>query len=482
MSWVLIAVATVAVLLPFASSWTLPSTHRFLASPSLSRPHLRRPCPGVVPLRSTAESSPAAGVSTDDDGAPWWKSFTLEHAWVAEQTRPQFPILSRTVGDDKPLIYLDSAATSQKPSEVVDALRRYYDTMNSNVHRGAHFLSQAATTAYEDSRDAVAELIGAARREEVVFTSGATQGLNLLARSLGDGFLVPEDGAGPSEVVVTAMEHHSNIVPWQMLAERLGPERLVVKYAGLNADRTGLDADHLRSLVTPRTKVVSFVHVSNALGCINPVDEIVSHVRSNAHPDCAIVLDACQSVPHMAVDVGALGVDFLVGSAHKFCGPTGIGFLWGKYTRLEALPPYQGGGEMIDTVTLGGSTYAPPPARFEAGTPPIAQAVGMGAAARYVQRVGMENIHAYEKELGQYLVRRMNEVPGVTAFGPPPGEPRAALVSFATEGVHASDLSTFLDMEGVAVRAGHHCCQPLHTELGVSHSARASLYFYNTKR
>jgi len=406
---------------------------------------------------------------------PWWVDHELAHADVATRCRPDFPILS-----DDALTYLDSAATSHKPAAVVNSLRDYYDRSNSNVHRGAHRLSQASTELYEGARDAVAEFVGAARREEIIFTGGATAGLNLLARSLGDSSLRPADGE-TIEMVTTVMEHHSNIVPWQMLAERNGPGT-VLRYARLDAENAGLDLEHLKSLVNGRTKLVTLVHVSNALGCVSPVKEIVAHVRAHAHPDCAVVLDGCQSVPHTAVDVMELGADFLVGSAHKFCGPTGVGFLWGRYERLCALPPHQGGGEMIDRCTLAGTTYAPPPSRFEAGTPPIAQAVGMGAAVRYLQAIGMDEVHAYTQELADYLVRRLAEVPGITTLGPPVGVERAALAAFVAEGVHPSDLAALLDAEGVAVRAGHHCCQPLHEELGYSHSARASLYIYNTKQ
>jgi cysteine desulfurase/selenocysteine lyase len=280
------------------------------------------------------------------------------------------------------------------------------------------------------------------------------------------------------EIVLTVAEHHANLVPWQMLAAE---KNLTVRYVAIDPATGGLDLDHMGSLLGPRTKLVGFQHVSNVLGCVNPVGEMVALVRSKCPPDAKIVLDACQSVPHMPVNVRELGVDFVAASGHKMCGPTGIGFLWGREDLLNRMPPWQGGGEMIDRVTLEGSTFLPAPARFEAGTPPIAQAVGLGAAIDYLTEVGMDQIEAYERELAGYLYDRMSQVPGIRIFGPPRGSQRVALCAFAHEGVHSSDLSSFLDAEGIAVRSGHHCCQPLHQEsLLFSHSARASLYFYNT--
>lgn len=408
--------------------------------------------------------------SSQDD---WWKTHEFTHADVAEQTRSDFPILSRTVGaDHKPLIYLDSAATSQKPASVVEDLSKYYETYNSNVHRGAHLLSRDATAAYEASRDLIAELIHAHSRNEVVFTSGATEAINLVANSYGRQHVKKGD-----EIVLSEIEHHSNLVPWQMLAEETGA---ILKYTKIDMDTGGLDQAHFESLLTEKTKIVAFQHVSNVMGCINPVQKMVEMVRRKS-PHAKILLDACQSVPHMKVDVQDLGVDFVAASGHKMCGPTGIGFLWAPEALLNSMPPFLGGGEMIDQVTLEGSTFAPAPARFEAGTPAIAQAIGLGSAVSYLNKIGLDRIEAYEHELADYMYKRLSETDGVTVLGPPAGAPRAALCAFVCQQVHPSDLSTFLDMEGVAIRAGHHCCQPLHHALGYSHSARASLYFYNTK-
>jgi cysteine desulfurase/selenocysteine lyase len=391
---------------------------------------------------------------------------------IAARTRKDFPILNdRKLGDKLvPLVYLDSAATSQKPQQVLDKLNYYYRNINANVHRGAHTLSREATAAYEDAREKVSHFINANSREEVVFTSGATEAINLVVQSYGRENLGKGD-----EVVLTAVEHHANLVPWQMLAKEKG---LTLKFVKIDPATGTLDLKHFESLLTPNTKMVGFQHVSNVLASINPVDQIVEMIRSRC-PDAKILLDACQSVPHMPTNVQELGVDFLVASGHKMCAPTGIGFLWGRLDLLNSMPPYQGGGEMIDEVTLEGSTFQPSPARFEAGTPAIAQAVGLGAAIDYLTEIGMDKIEAYEMEMGNYLYERLSEVPGITIFGPK--ENRVALAAFCHESVHPSDIATFLDMDGVAVRAGHHCCQPLHKELGYSHSARASLAFYNTK-
>ena len=280
------------------------------------------------------------------------------------------------------------------------------------------------------------------------------------------------------EIVITEAEHHSNIVPWQMVAQRTGA---VLKYVPACSITGGFDIKAFQELVGPKTKFVSVQHVSNVLGNINPIDEIVQIVRKEAAPGAKIMLDACQSVPHMKVNVQELGVDYIAASGHKMCGPTGIGFLWGKESVLNSMAPYKGGGEMIDEVYMDHSTYAPAPARFEAGTPAIAQAIGLGVAIDYLNDIGMDRIHNYEVELAEYLRRRLEDVKGVTVLGPPVGEERAALCAFVSDAVHPSDLGTFLDVEGVAIRAGHHCCQPLHRALGYSHSARASLYFYNTK-
>lgn len=388
-----------------------------------------------------------------------------------EKIRSDFEILQRKVTEkERPLIYLDSGATSQKPKQVLEAVDKYYRQYNANVHRGAHALSRAATGAYEAARDKVAKFIGANSREEVIFTSGATDSINLIAQTYGRSCLGPGD-----EVLLTVAEHHANLVPWQILSQEKGFE---LKFVKLDLSTGALDLSHMESLLNEKTKIVGFQHVSNVMGFINPVQEIVSLVK-NKSPDARIVLDACQSVPHMRVSVKDLGVDFLAASGHKMYAPTGIGMLWGKLDLLNSMPPYKGGGEMIDEVTLERSTYLPSPSRFEAGTPPIAQAVGLGAAVDYLESIGLAEIESYEHKLAEYLYKELTQVPGITVFGPKIG--RAPLAAFTHTTIHPSDISTFLDMEGVAVRAGHHCCQPLHKELGVSHSCRASLSFYNTE-
>lgn len=339
--------------------------------------------------------------------------------------------------------------------------------MNANVHRGAHELAARATDAYEATRDAIALLIGA-NRDEVVYTRNATEGINLVASSWGAVSLKKGDG-----IVVSVMEHHANLVPWQMVAEATGAHVVAIPLSEQQAYNTEALEHELNK---GNVKIVACSHVSNVLGCFNPVKEIVRL----AHRAGAVVLvDACQSVPHMEVNVTDLGCDFLVASGHKMCGPTGVGFLWGRKELLDMMPPYMGGGEMIDDVFLDRSTYAKPPHRFEAGTPAIGEIVAFGAAVQYLGKLGMEHVHRFELELGEYLYDKLTQFREVTVYGPPP--PRAALCAFNVDGVHSSDLATMLDLEGVAVRSGHHCAQPLHRELGVSSSARASLYVYNTK-
>lgn len=441
----------------------------FVMDPSKAR--LQRSHQYVVVNRGSSQDEDVSSTSSLGTSTTTSKEDFL-HSWVAQKTRPDFKVLSTTIGDSKkPLVYLDSAATSHKPQAVLDTLSVYYESQNSNVHRGAHTLSRIATTAYENARNSVQQFIGASSRNEIVFTSGATESINLVVQSYGRKFLNKGD-----RVILTVAEHHSNLVPWQMLAEE---KELDLQFVGMD-QKGGIDVEKLYSLVTRDTKFVAFQHVSNVLGCINPVQEIVQYARQHAHADCKLLLDACQSVPHMPVNVQELGVDFLAASGHKMCAPTGIGFLWGREAFLNAMPPWKGGGEMIDKVTLQGSTWQPTPARFEAGTPAIAQAIGLGAAIEYLNKIGMDNINEYEHEIGAYLYEQLSQVPGITVLGPDTN--RVALCSFHHDTVHPSDLSSFLDMEGVAVRAGHHCCQPLHDEVGISHSARASLYFYNTKQ
>uniref|UniRef100_A0A7S0MSX1 cysteine desulfurase n=1 Tax=Pyramimonas obovata TaxID=1411642 RepID=A0A7S0MSX1_9CHLO len=384
--------------------------------------------------------------------------------------KDEFPILDQDV-HEKHLVYLDNAATSQKPLAVLEVMEEYYKGYNSNVHRGVHALSAKSTEAYENSRQKVAKFINAASWREVVYTRNASEAINLVANTWGAQNLKEGD-----EVILSVMEHHSNIVPWQLLAERTG---CVLKFVGLAENET-LDMAQFKEMVGPRTKLISLAHVSNTLGCVNPVEEIVAAAREVG---AKVLLDACQSIPHMKVDVQELGADWIVASGHKMCAPTGIGFLWGKLEVLEAMPPWMGGGEMIQDVMLEGSTYAPPPGRFEAGTPAIGEAIGLGAACEYLMELDMDAVHAYEQEVGDYLYDQLAQVEGVRIFGPPPDAPggRAALCSFHVEGIHATDISMIMDQSGIAIRSGHHCTQPLHRYLGVNASARASMYIYNTK-
>ena len=389
---------------------------------------------------------------------------------LAALTRPDFPILQQLSSQGAPLIYLDHAATSQKPLVVLEALRRYYDRDNANVHRGAHQLSARATEAFEQARRSTVAFIGAASPREVVFTRNASEGINLVARSWGDANLGPGD-----EVLLSVMEHHSNLVPWQLLAERSG---CVLRHVGLTASGE-LDLEDLRLQINERTRLVSLVQVSNTLGCLNPIAE----VAALAHAAGALLLvDACQSLAHLNVDVVSLGADFLVGSSHKLCGPTGMGFLWGREALLEAMPPFLGGGEMIQDVHLSHSTWADLPHKFEAGTPAIGEAIGMGVALEYLSSLGLERIHAWEQQLTRRLFERLQAIEGLTLLGPTPDQQpdRGALAAFHVEGVHANDIAELLDVAGVCIRSGHHCTQPLHRHYGLAATARASLSFTTT--
>jgi len=389
---------------------------------------------------------------------------------LAALTRPDFPLLAQTACLGQPLIYLDHAATSQKPRQVLEALQHYYGHDNANVHRGAHQLSARATEGFEGARAKAAAFIGASSPNEIVFTRNASEAINLVARSWGEANLRPGD-----EVLLTVMEHHSNLVPWQLLAQRTG---CVLRHAGVTAEGS-LDLDDLRSQLSERTRLVSLVQVSNTLGCLNPIAE----VAQLAHGVGALLLvDACQSLPHLPVDVAALGADFLVGSSHKLCGPTGMGFLWGREALLEAMPPFLGGGEMIQDVYLDHSSWAGLPHKFEAGTPAIGEAIGMGAALDYLNAIGLERIHAWEQQLTARLFARLQAVEGLTVLGPTPEQQphRGALAAFHVEGVHAHDIAALLDSAGICIRSGHHCTQPLHRHYGLSASARASLSFTTT--
>jgi cysteine desulfurase/selenocysteine lyase len=389
---------------------------------------------------------------------------------LSDRCRADFPILGQRAPDGRPLIYLDHAATSQKPRQVLQALEQYYAADNANVHRGAHQLSARATESFEAARTVTAEFVRASSPREIVFTRNASEAINLVARSWGDANL--RDG---DEVLLTLMEHHSNLVPWQLLAQRTG---CVLRHVGIT--ETGeLDLEDFRRKLSDRTRLVSLVHISNALGCCNPLDQVIPA----AHAAGALVLvDACQSLAHKPIDVAGLDVDFLVGSSHKLCGPTGMGFLWAREALLEAMPPFLGGGEMIQDVFLDHSTWAVLPHKFEAGTPAIGEAVGMGAAIRYLQAIGLEAIQAWEAQLTRHLFERLQAIEGVRVLGPTPEHQpdRGALATFLVDGVHANDIAALMDASGICIRSGHHCCQPLHRHYGVTASARASLSFIST--
>ncbi|MBL7256709.1 cysteine desulfurase [Paractinoplanes lichenicola] len=382
--------------------------------------------------------------------------------------RADFPILSREV-NGHPLVYLDSANTSQKPAQVIKAMRLHNERHNGNVSRSVHTLGTEATSAYEEARGKVAAFIGAATPDEIVFTKNSTEAINLVAHSLGQHLaLKPGD-----EIVISEMEHHSNIVPWQLLCERTGA---TLRWFGVT-DEGRLALDSIDELINERTKIVSVVHMSNVLGTINDVAPIVAR----AHEVGALVLlDCSQSVPHLPVDVQQLGADFIAFTGHKMLGPTGIGVLWGRYDLLAAMPPFLAGGSMIETVTMTGTTYAPPPARFEAGTPPIAEAVGLGAAVDYLNALGMEAVHRHEQEITAYALKTLADVPGVSIFGPATPEGRGGTLSFAVDGVHPHDVGQVLDALGVEVRVGHHCAKPTCVRFGVPAMTRASFYLYTT--
>ena len=386
--------------------------------------------------------------------------------------RQDFPALERVVHGDRPLVYLDNAATSQKPRQVLDAMTAYYERSNANVHRGIHVLAEEATALYEGARDDVASLISAPDRAEVIFTKNASEALNLAANTLAWRARPHGIGSG-DEIVITEMEHHSNIVPWQLVAQRTGA---TLRWIGLT-DEGRLDLDDLDSVVTERTKVVAFVLVSNILGTVNPAEPIVRRAREVG---ATVVVDASQAAPHMPLDVSALGADLVAFTGHKMCGPTGIGVLWGRRELLEDLPPFLGGGEMIETVSMVESTYAPLPHKFEAGTPPIAEAVGLGVAARYLAEIGMERIAAHEHALAAYALDRLQAIDGLRVIGPPTAERRAAAISFTFADIHPHDIGQVLDELGIAVRVGQHCARPVCQRFGVPATTRASFYLYST--
>lgn len=382
--------------------------------------------------------------------------------------RNQFPILDQEV-NGYPLVYLDSAATSQKPQRVIDAISHYYTYDNSNVHRGVHTLGNRATEGYEGAREKVRRFLNAKSTEEIIFTRGTTTALNLVAQSYGYANVEAGD-----EIVITYMEHHSNIIPWQQLAKAKGA---TLKYIDLEEDGT-ISLDKVRETMTNKTKIVSVMHVSNVLGTINPIQEITQIAHENG---AVMVVDGAQAAPHLKVDVQALDCDFYAFSGHKMGAPTGIGVLYGKKAHLNNMEPVEFGGEMIDFVGLQESTWKELPWKFEGGTPIIAGAIGLGAAIDFLEEIGLDNIERHEHDLAAYALERMKEVEGVTIYGPDNAEARAGVITFNLEEVHPHDLATVLDMNGIAVRAGHHCAQPLMKWLKVSATARASFYVYNTK-
>ena len=393
------------------------------------------------------------------------------------RVRKDFPILDRQVRDGKPLTYLDSANTSQKPRQVIDAISGFYERHNANIHRATHQLGEEATEAYEGARIKVAGFVGARDASEIVFTKNVSEAINLVAYSLGNAASAGAPARfrlGPGdEIVVTEMEHHSNLVPWQLLCQRTGA---ALRWFSVTPDGR-LDLSRLDDLITERTKLVSLVHQSNVLGTVNPVRLIADR----AHALGALVLaDAAQSVPHMPVDVRGLGADFVGFTGHKMCGPTGIGVLWGRRELLDELPPFLGGGEMIETAWMDHSTFAAPPHKFEAGTMPIAEAAGLSAAVDYLNEIGRASIHDHEQALLRDALTRLTELDGVRILGPAEPADRGTAVSFEVDGVHPHDVSQVLDELGIAVRAGHHCAWPLHRALGVQASTRASFYLYNT--
>ena len=384
------------------------------------------------------------------------------------EIRNDFPILQRKTHDSVPLVYLDSTATSQKPLAVIEAMNEYYRRSNANIHRGVHTLAEEATAMYEEAREKIAKFINAASAKQIIYTRNATESINLVAYSWARANLKAGD-----LVILTEMEHHSNLVPWLMLQAERGIE---LDFIHVTEDGL-LDLDSYKTLLSRTPKLVAFTHMSNVLGTINPAADIIRM----AHEVGAITMvDAAQSVPHLTVDVQALDADFLAFSAHKMCGPTGIGALYGKTELLESMPPFLGGGDMIKEVKLRSFRPNTLPHKFEAGTPAIAEAVGFGAAVGYLTKVGMDNIAAHEHEITEYALERLEEIPGVKLFGPS-ADKKGGVAAFTFDGVHPHDIAQILDRDGIAIRAGHHCAQPLHEKFGIPATSRASFYLYNTK-
>ena len=390
----------------------------------------------------------------------------------AALVRKDFPIFKRTIRGEHRLVYLDSGATSQKPDVVIDAEANFYRNSNAAVHRGAHQLAEEATEAYEGARIIVANFLGA-QSEEIVFTKSATESLNLLAYAMGNAPIGNRFHLGADDrIVVTEMEHHANLIPWQQLSKRT---RAKLSWFEVNNEGR-LDISAIDSVITDDTKIVAITHQSNVLGTINPLEAIVARAHQVG---AVVVLDACQSVPHMRVDVKSLDVDFLAFSGHKSLGPTGIGVLWGKAVLLEELPPFLFGGSMVSSASMTDATWAPVPRKFEAGVPNMAQAVGLGAALEYLEEIGLDNIHAHELALTERLIKGLQQIEGVKIFGPAEMEMRGGVVAFTVDGVHPHDVGQFLDSLGIAVRTGHHCAWPLNKKFGINATARASIYLYN---
>jgi cysteine desulfurase / selenocysteine lyase len=383
-----------------------------------------------------------------------------------ERVREDFPILRERV-NGKPLVYLDNAATAQKPQVVIDTISRFYAAQNANIHRGVHRLSEQATAAYDQARELTARFLNAKATHEVVFTRGTTDGINLVASSYGRAFLQPGD-----EILITTMEHHSNIVPWQLAAQQTGATLRALPIT----DSGELDLESFDALLTDRTRIISLVHLSNALGTINPIKRIIRAAHERGVP---VLVDGAQSAPHLGVDVQDLDCDFFAFSGHKLYGPTGVGVLYGKEDLLDRMPPYQGGGDMIAAVTLEKSTWAPLPSKFEAGTPMIAEVVGLGAAIQYVKSLGFDAIAEWEQQLLSFATERVSQISGLRIIGT--AKEKAGVLGFLLDGVHPHDIGTILDDEGIAIRAGHHCAQPVMQHFGIPGTARASFGLYNTR-
>ncbi|MDD2881119.1 MAG: cysteine desulfurase [Rhodoferax sp.] len=415
----------------------------------------------VPSLRSAVKAIREATTTTFESSTG-----TPSEAFDVDRIRADFPILQLSVAG-KPLVYLDNAASSQMPQSVIDRLVRYQTSEHANIHRAVHYLSETATAAYEAARVTLQRFINAAEAREVIFTSGTTEGINLVAQSWGRQNIRPGD-----EIILTVLEHHSNIVPWQMLAKEKGA---TIRVVPMN-DAGELQLDQYEALFNERTRLVSVGHVSNALGSINLVKQMIAFAHTHGVP---VLVDGAQAAPHLAVDVQELDCDFYAFSGHKLCGPTGIGILYGRAALLEAMPPFKGGGDMIHTVTFEKTTYAPIPNKFEAGTPPIAAAIGLAAAVDYLSGIGMAAIAAHEHELLTYATEQLAALSGVRLLGT--AQNKTAVLSFVLQGIHPHDVGTLLNQEGVAVRTGHHCTQPLMTRLGVVATSRASFAFYNTR-